>query len=232
MPMIKTASASAYPIDHKGTRRDLAIGFIFSLCFFVGACWLSEAFKGGPPKPKPKDDTPRIQMVMPKVEPDEEPVETDQAQQAPAEIAPPMQTDVPQLVTDTSFVQKLEPPPPEGMAVDKAALTVSANLGFGKGQQIFDLSMLDQPPIPTYQAQPNYPYDMKKAGITGTVTVAFVLEADGHVSGAYAESATQHEFEANAIQAVMKWRFRPGRRGGKAVRVHMSVPIKFILEDQ
>jgi|SRR5665213_463672 len=230
--MIKTASASSYPIDHKATRRDLAIGFVFSLCFFVGSVWLSEVFKGGPPKPKPPDNTPRIQLVMPKVEPDEEPVEDTQPQQAPAEIAPPMQTDVPQIVTDTSFVQKLEPPPPEGMAVDKSALTVSANLGFGKGQQIFDLSMLDQPPVPTYQAQPAYPYDMKKAGITGTVTVAFVLEPDGHVSGAYAESATQHEFEANAIQAVMKWRFRPGRRGGHAVRVHMSVPIKFILEDQ
>jgi len=230
--MIKTATASNYPIDHKGTRRDLAIGFVFSLCFLVGAFWVSEILKGGPPKPKPKDETPTIRIEMPKIEPDEEPVEDNTPTQAPAEIAPPMQTDVPQIVTDTSFVQKLEPPPPEGMAVDKSALTVSSNLGFGTGQQIFDLSMLDSPPIATYQAEPVYPYDMKKAGITGTVTVAFVLEPDGHVSGAYAESATQHEFEANAIQAVMKWRFRPGKRGGHAVRVHMSVPIKFILEDQ
>jgi periplasmic protein TonB len=230
--MIKTASASNYPIDLKGTRRDLAIGFVFSLCFFVGAFWISELLKGGPPKPKPPDTTPRIQIVMPKIEPDEEPVDDTWKEKATAEIAPPMQTDVPQVVTDTSFVQKLEPPPPEGMAVDKAALTVSANLGFGKGQQIFDLSMLDQLPVATYQAPPTYPYDMKKAGITGTVTVAFVLEADGHVSSAYAESATQHEFEANAIQAVMKWRFHPGRRGGRAVRTHMSVPIKFTLDDE
>jgi protein TonB len=230
--MIKTASASNYPIDHKATRRDLAIGFIFALCFIGGSFWLSDFLKNGPPKPKPKDEAPVIRLEMPKIEPDEQPVDDTQQAQAPAEIAPPMQTDMPQVVTDTSFVQKLEPPPPEGMAVDKSAISVSSNLGFGKGQQIFDLSMLDQPPVATYQAQPVYPYDMKKAGITGTVTVAFVLEPDGHVSGAYAESATQHEFEANAIQAVMKWRFRPGRRGGRAVRVHMSVPIKFILEDQ
>jgi protein TonB len=230
--MIKTASASNYPIDMRATRRDLAVGIVFSLCFLVGSFWLSDYLKSGPPKPKPREDVHRIEIVMPKIEPDEVETEDTQQSQAPAEIAPPMQTDVPQIVTDTSFVQKLEPPPPEGMAVDKAALTVSANLGFAKGQQIFDLSMLDQQPTPIYQPEPTYPYDMKKAGITGTVTVAFVLEADGHVTGAYAESATQHEFEANAIQAVMKWRFRPGRRGGHAVRTHMSVPIKFILEDQ
>jgi protein TonB len=168
---------------------------------------------------------------MPKIEPEEEEPVEQTAAARPAEIAPPMQTDVPQLATDTSFVQKLEPPPPEGMAVDRSAIVVPAGAGgYIKGGQVFDPSMLDQQPVATYQAHPVYPYDMKKQGISGNVNVEFVLTPDGSVRNAFVLSSTQHEFEAAAIQAVSKWRFHPGRRGGRAVNTRMQVEINFRLD--
>jgi len=226
-------AASVYPAAPQQARRDLIIGILFSLILFIGAPLFSQWIKSGPPKPKPAEEIPHIQMVMPKVEPEEEEVVDRSQVTAPTDIAPPMQTDVPQIVTDTSFVQKLEPPPPEGMAVDKGAITVPKGVGgFGKGGQIFDPSMLDQQPVPTYQPHPIYPYDMKKQGISGQVVVEFILNSEGNVQSAFAVSSTQHEFEAAAIQAVSKWRFKPGRRGGHNVNTRMQVPIVFSLNNE
>ena len=226
-------AASVYPAAPQQARRDLAIGFVVSLFIFVGAPLISVLSKSGPPKPHKVEDIPHIALVMPKIEPEEEEVVDQTQATAPADIAPPMQTDVPQLVTDTSFVQKLEPPPPEGMSVDRGAITVPIGVGgFGKGGQIFDPSMLDQQPVATYQPRPLYPYDMKKQGISGQVVVEFILNAEGNVQSAFAVSSTQHEFEASAIQAVSKWRFRPGRRGGRAVNTRMQVPIVFSLNNE
>ena len=35
-----------------------------------------------------------------------------------------------------------------------------------------------------------------------------------------------------AVRAVSKWKFKPGRRGGKAVNTRMSVPIVFNLDSE
>ncbi len=225
-------AASVYPLPVQQARRDLAIGVIFSLCVILGGAWGGQIFKSGPPKPKVREVIPHIQLVMPKIEPEEEVVDDTQQVTQPADIAPPMQTDVPQIVTDTSFVQKLEPPPPEGMMVNRGAITVPVNAGgFGKGGQIFDVSMLDKVPEPTYQPQPKYPYEMKKQGLSGQVTVEFILDTAGAVHNAFAVSSTQREFESAAVSAVSKWRFKPGMRGGRAVLTRMQVPIVFSLED-
>ena len=58
---------------------------------------------------------------------------------------------------------------------------------------------------------------MRRAGITGEVTVGFIVDSDGDVQNAYVVSPSQREFEAAALQAVSKWKFRPGKKGGKSV---------------
>ena len=100
------------------------------------------------------------------------------------------------------------------------------------GSPIYDRKALDQQPVATHQVAPDFPRDLKNAGIAGTVVVDFVLEADGHVSGASASSATHQAFADSAVRAVLRWRFHPGRVNGRNVRTHMSVPISFTLEDQ
>src|SRR5687767_8825227 len=128
-------------------RRDLIIGIVISLALHVGL-----AFTGGtPPPPKKVEDAPPTiaLMEMPKLEPEEPEIkEPDEQQPAPADFAPPMLTDVPALVTDTSFVQKLAPPPPEGLRPNAAVFTIpeNRNVGLGKGMEVFDISKLDQIP--------------------------------------------------------------------------------------
>jgi protein TonB len=232
--MVKSASTSDYNFSPKVMRGDLAIGVCVSCLCIFGSAALSQWLKNGPPKVKVKAEEHQIQLVMPPPEPDETPVEENQQTSAPADIAPPQQQDVPSIPNPDSFVVKVEPPPPEGLHADVVAISAPVGVGFKKGEQIFDQSMLDQQIVATFQPGANYPYDMKKQGISGKATVRFVVDADGHVrpGSAYAVSSTQREFESPAIQAVSKWRFRPGRRGGQAVPSLAEITFSFNLGDE
>ncbi|MGH9772646.1 MAG: energy transducer TonB [Candidatus Acidiferrales bacterium] len=172
---------------------------------------------------------------MPKIEPDEpEKVETTDEPVTPMDFAPPMQTDVPQLVTDTSFVQRIQPPPPENVrpATGIVAIPENRDMSQFRGMKVFDISALDQKPIARVQVQPQYPFEMRRAGVTGEVTVDFIVDTNGDVQNAYAIKSSQREFEQAAVQAVSKWKFRPGRKGGRNVNTHMQVPIVFTLNDE
>ena len=56
--------------------------------------------------------------------------------------------------------------------------------------------------------------------------------ANGDVREAYAIRSTQREFEAAAVQAVSKWKFRPGKKGGRNVNTKMQVPIVFSITEE
>ena len=72
---------------------------------------------------------------------------------------------------------------------------------------------------------------MRRAGISGEVVVDFIVDTNGEVRNAFAFHSSQREFEAAAVQAVSKWKFRPGRKNGHAVFTHMQVPIVFTLNE-
>jgi protein TonB len=211
-------------------RRDLIIGLLVSLLIHGGAAlWHKSPKKAA----KKGDDDSVVALVMPPLEPDEpEKVDKDEEPDKVIDFAPPMLTDVPQLVKPDSFVEKLQPPPPEGLKPNTGVINIpQGNLSTKNFGDIFDLSQLDQPPNPTFQSKPIYPFEMRRAGITGTVVVGFLVDSTGVVQNAYAVSSTQREFEASAIQAVSKWRFKPGKRGGRAVTVRMQVPIVFSISE-
>jgi protein TonB len=42
-------------------------------------------------------------------------------------------------------------------------------------------------------------------------------------------SSSQREFEQAAMQAVQKWKFKAGKKGGKGVATNMSVLLNFHL---
>lgn len=216
-------------------RRDLIIGIFVSIVLHGGAVWLSETFKPGPKKHAKEDDAPTIQLMeMPKIEPDEpEKVESDEPPQAQVDFAPPMQTDVPQIVQVDSFVQQVQPPPPENMKPNVGVISIPQGRPSGsfKGAEIFDPSKLDQQPVPKVRVQPQYPFEMRRAGITGEVLVEFIVDSNGDVRNAFAVRSTQREFETAAIQAVSKWKFRPGKKGGRAVNTRMQQPISFSLQE-
>ena len=92
---------------------------------------------------------------------------------------------------------------------------------------VFNMSQLDQVPVARYQARPAYPSALSHAGATGEVTVGFIVDSQGAVREAYAVKSTQREFEAAAVEAVQKWKFTPGQKGGIPVNTRLQVPIVF-----
>lgn len=95
---------------------------------------------------------------------------------------------------------------------------------------VYDISTLDRAPAPRFQARPQYPADMRAAGITGEVVVDFLVDTNGDVQKAYAARSSQREFESAAVDAVNKWKFKPGQKTGRDVNTHMQVPIVFSLD--
>lgn len=216
-------------------RRDLIIGIIVAFTVLGGSTALSEWLKPSPQKVVMQKEEPVIALKLPPIEPDEpDPKEVEDTPSPVVDFTPPMQADMPQIIQVDSFVQQLQPPPPDNVLpvtgvinIPQGQLVTGAGLG-----QIFDPSQLDQQPVPTYQIKPLYPFEMRRAGITGTVTVEFIVDKTGVVRDAFALPSTQREFEAEAVKAVMKWKFKPGKRGGSAVPTRMRVPIVFSLNDE
>jgi TonB family protein len=82
------------------------------------------------------------------------------------------------------------------------------------------------------QARPAYPFELRRAGLTGEVLIDFIVEPTGRVSGAYARRAPDVQFADAAIAAVSAWTFRPGTNAaGQPVAVNFQVPIVFTLNE-
>lgn len=217
-------------------RRDLIIGLLISALIHGGVFFGDRLIPDKKVVVVKKEEPTVLQLTAPPpIEPEEpEKVELSDEPVKPMDFAPPMQTDVPQLITDTSFVQKLQPPPPENVkpAAGIVAIPENRDMSQFRGMQVFDIKNLDQQPVARVRTPPQYPFEMRRAGVTGEVMVDFIVDQNGDVQNAYAVKSTQREFEQPAVAAVTKWKFKPGRKGGRAVNTHMQVPIVFTLNDE
>lgn len=84
-----------------------------------------------------------------------------------------------------------------------------------------------QPPEVLYRGAPAYPYALAKKRINGTVLVEFIIGTDGEVKQAKVVQSSNSGFDHAAISAVMRWRFKPGRKNGKAVNVRAQQSMEF-----
>ncbi|MCD4812455.1 energy transducer TonB [bacterium] len=96
---------------------------------------------------------------------------------------------------------------------------------------VFDIAEVDQAPKVVYQVAPVYPLAARNKGIEGKVVIKFIVHADGSVSSIKIQSAAPANlFEQSAINAVKKWRFKPGRRNNNPVATSVELPLEFKLE--
>ncbi len=217
-------------------RKDLIVGLLVSVLIHGGFLFGGNIFKGGVPKKEKVEQEKVIQMVLPPDPPDkDEDVHEIADDQPQNQLAPPSLVDLPSVVTVTSFVQQVQPPPPPGLTTDKSAFSipvVKPGTNFGAGMKdLFNIGDLDQKPEARVQPIPIYPFEMKRAGITGEVTLKFIVDYKGDVVQIEVVKSTQREFEIAAIQGVQKWKFKPGKKGGRAVSTICSQTIPFTLAD-
>lgn len=101
------------------------------------------------------------------------------------------------------------------------------NIGGQLDDIIYELEDLTRAPRPISQRSPTYPPELRRAGISGTVVLVFVVRADGTTSNVQVQSSTNPAFEEHALRAVRTWRFEPGEKDGKAVNTRVRIPIPF-----
>ena len=75
-----------------------------------------------------------------------------------------------------------------------------------------------------------YPPIAKKAGVEGRVFVTFVVDEQGNVVDATVQRGIGAGCDEEALGAVRKAKFRPGKQRGKNVKVKMSLPVTFKLK--
>lgn len=92
------------------------------------------------------------------------------------------------------------------------------------------LAQLDRTPVARHQVRPQYPAEMRAAGVTGEVLVDFIVDSAGEVKEAKVRKASRPEFEAAAVEAVSNWKFSPGQKSSRAVATRMQVPMVFAIQ--
>lgn len=99
----------------------------------------------------------------------------------------------------------------------------------------------DAAPIepPRYQAAylsnpaPAYPLAARRRGQEGRVIVAAEVAADGSCLRAHIRISSGHDIlDQAALQAVMRWRFVPARRGSQNVAGWVEIPLTFQLQNK
>ncbi len=104
----------------------------------------------------------------------------------------------------------------------------SAGSGADAGE--FNADAVDQIPQALQKVEPMYPPRARMQGVCGKVVLRFLVEPDGHVSRPSILAANpEGYFEQSALEAIRRWRFKPGIYRGKAVATWMVLPVQFKL---
>ncbi len=84
-------------------------------------------------------------------------------------------------------------------------------------------------PIPVNRPEPQYSEEARKAKWGGTVLLSLVVDETGHTREIKVLKPLGLGLDEKAIEAVSKWTFIPGKKGGKPVAVAAQIEVTFRL---
>jgi TonB family protein len=99
--------------------------------------------------------------------------------------------------------------------------------GFGGG--VFRVGGGVTAPVPLYRPEPEYSEEARKAKYQGTVVLYVEVDASGHPRNLKVMRSLGLGLDEKAMEAVQKWKFRPGYKDGKPVTVAATVEVNFRL---
>ena len=81
------------------------------------------------------------------------------------------------------------------------------------------------------EVKPEYTPEARKEGIAGGMEMEAIVEADGTVGEVRVIRSLDRQFglDDEAVKALKKWRFKPGKKDGVAVPVLVAVEMTFNL---
>ena len=84
-------------------------------------------------------------------------------------------------------------------------------------------------PMLLFSPEPEYSEEARKAKFQGTVRLALVVDERGNPAQIRIITPLGLGLDEKAIEAVRKWKFKPGMKDGKPVAVQASVEVNFRL---
>lgn len=84
-------------------------------------------------------------------------------------------------------------------------------------------------PTLLYKVEPEYSEEARKAKFQGTVVLYVVVDDKGNPQNLKVVRALGLGLDEKAIEAVQKWRFKPGLKDGRAVAVAATIEVNFRL---
>lgn len=88
-------------------------------------------------------------------------------------------------------------------------------------------SSVDVAPVPLKTPPPEYPRELRDQQVSGLVTVVVVIDETGAVESAEIGKFSNVAFREPSLDAVQKWRFKPGQKDGKPVKTKVTIPLRF-----
>ena len=84
-------------------------------------------------------------------------------------------------------------------------------------------------PALLFKVEPEYSEEARKAKFQGTVLLAIVVDESGQTGNVRVVRTLGMGLDEKAMEAVRKWRFKPGYKDGKPVSVLANVEVNFRL---
>ncbi|MDQ2948719.1 MAG: energy transducer TonB [Acidobacteriota bacterium] len=84
-------------------------------------------------------------------------------------------------------------------------------------------------PSVLFKVEPEYSEEARKAKFQGTVVLSVVVDEKGNPKDLKIMRALGLGLDQKAIEAVEKWKFRPGLKDGRAVPVYATIEVNFRL---
>jgi TonB family protein len=145
-------------------------------------------------------------------------------------------------------VSKFDPSlPPEKILSGKEVYTLHVNLPnltSASGSWIMDFAELDEEdgppykhqelvacPVPVEKADPKYPPELIKAHVKGEVVLYAIVRTDGSVDSIQVVRGLDPQLDRNAIEALERWKFRPGTRAGAPADFESVIYVPFSYEN-
>lgn len=169
---------------------------------------------------------------------------------APKSFVPPIRPqDDPKLAVNPTIVAPEMPNinspnfgnPLAGVGIPSAGNGIGTGIGSGKGPGVgpgsgggfggaaYKIGGGVSAPVPVYRPEPEYSEEARKAKWQGAVLLQLVVDENGVPQDIKVIRSLGLGLDQKAIEAVQKWRFKPGQKDGKAVPVSANIEVNFRL---
>lgn len=110
--------------------------------------------------------------------------------------------------------------------------TTTGGISSSESDKPFNPEIYEEAPEPINPIAPEYPDFAKNTGIQGLVYLEVDVFKDGSIGEIKVLKSLlsgPHGLDQAAVNAVKRWKFQPGKNGGKPIDTRVIIPIEFTI---